>query len=401
MPLRFCMVTTFYPPYSFGGDGIYIYRLAEALTERGHRVDVIHSVDAYRLYHPAEPEISFAHHPGVTRYPLTSSRPWVSALAVHQLGRPAWYAQQLRDILDEQQYDVIHYHNISLIGGPGVLRVGRAVKLYTAHDYWLVCPTHALFTFNQRACIQRHCLACTLRYGTPPQSWRYTSWLKRCADEIDCFLMPSQFALEQHRAEGLTWPMAHLPCFVPSAAQESKHSPLPVPDRPFFLYAGRLEKLKGVQDLLRLFEDYKEADLLIAGTGSYAAVLQEQAQFLPHVHFLGQVHPASLGQLYRQAIAVLIPSLCYETFGLTAAEALAYGTPVIARRIGALHEIIDQSGGGYAFDSLAECLQAMERLRTQPDLRTVLGQRGLTAAKRYWSVKTHLDQYFDMITSLK
>ncbi len=58
-PLRFCMVTTFYPPYHFGGDGVFVYRLTQALAERGHSVDVIHSVDAYRLQHPAEPEVAF------------------------------------------------------------------------------------------------------------------------------------------------------------------------------------------------------------------------------------------------------------------------------------------------------------------------------------------------------
>ena len=33
-PLRFCLVTTFYPPFHFGGDGVFVYRLAQALAER-------------------------------------------------------------------------------------------------------------------------------------------------------------------------------------------------------------------------------------------------------------------------------------------------------------------------------------------------------------------------------
>ena len=40
-PLRFCMVATFYPPYHFGGDAIYVHRLANALARRGHTVIVI------------------------------------------------------------------------------------------------------------------------------------------------------------------------------------------------------------------------------------------------------------------------------------------------------------------------------------------------------------------------
>jgi putative ABC transport system permease protein len=45
--MKFCMVTTFYPPYRFGGDATYIYRLTNELARRGHEVDVVHDRDAY------------------------------------------------------------------------------------------------------------------------------------------------------------------------------------------------------------------------------------------------------------------------------------------------------------------------------------------------------------------
>jgi glycosyltransferase involved in cell wall biosynthesis len=399
------MVTTFYPPYYFGGDSMFVYRLAETLAARGHRVDVVHSVDAYRLQHPAEPEVTFSHHPNVTRHPLKSAWALAAALAAHQLGWPAAYGRRLREILNGQTYDVIHYHNVSLMGGPGVLRLGRAVKLYTTHEYWLICPTHILFKFNRKACTRKQCLACTLHSGRPPQGWRYTGLLQRCARHVDCFLMPSRFALERHRAEGLDRPMVHLPSFVPTPAPERRGEgvsgiPLPIGERPFFLFAGRLEKLKGVQDLLQLFEGYDCADLVVAGTGSYASVLQEQARHLRHAHFLGQVHPSALGELYHRAIAQLMPSLCYEVFPLTVAESLAQGTPVIARHLGAFPEIIEQSGGGFTFRSLEECRQAMERLRLQPELRAEMGRRGLAGARQYWSPEAHLKQYLGLVTEL-
>lgn len=397
--LRFCLVTTFYPPYHFGGDGVFVYRLAEALAERGHRVDVVHSEDAYRLQHPAEPEVAFRHHANVTRHPLRSARPVATTLAAHQLGRPAWYGRALRRVLEGQRFDVIHYHNVSLMGGPGVLRLGRAVKLYTAHEYWLVCPTHVLFKFDREACDRKQCLACTLHARRPPQLWRYTGHLQRCARQVDCFLMPSRYALARHQAELPDRPMVHLPHFVPAAARPVEEA-VPAPDRPFFLYVGRLEKLKGLQDLLSLFQEYRQADLVIVGTGAYEATLRAQAGGLPHVRFLGHVHPSALGHLYRRAIAVLVPSLCYEVFGLIAAEALAHGTPVIARRIGALAETVEDSGGGFTFGSPDECRRAMERLRTEPGLRDELGRRGQQFAVQTWSEEAHLTQYFDVIQSL-
>jgi len=396
------MVTTFYPPHHFGGDAMYVYRLTEALAERGHAVDVVHSVDAYRLQHPAEPEVAFAHHPNVTRHPLESRRPKLAALASHQLGGPALYRGRLRDVLERRRYDVIHYHNVSLLGAPGVLEMGQAaVKLYTANEYWLICPTHVLFAFDREACTERRCLACTLRYKRPPQAWRYTGALRRALQHVDRILVPSRFALEQHRSQGIDRPLVHLPYFVPAPPAVDAPARLSLPNRPFFLYVGRLEKLKGVQDVVRLFADYREADLLVVGAGSYEAVLRDQARGLTHVRFLATVHPAALAAIYRQAVAVLVPSLCYETFGLTAAEAMSHGTPAIVRRIGALAENIEQSGGGLSFTTQGECREAMERLRTQPALRDELGRRGAEAVRTRWSVEAHLAQYLGIVAEVR
>ena len=400
VPLRFCMVTTFYPPYHFGGDGVYVYRLAEALAERGHKVDVLHSVDAYRLQHPSEPEVLFTHHPNVTLHPLASKRPGLSALLAHQIGQPVLYKKQMREVLESSPWDVIHYHNVSLMGAPGVLRLGSGLKLYTAHEYWLVCPTHVLFAFNREACTERRCLACTFHYKRPPQGWRYTRLLEQCLKHVDCLLLPSRFSLDQHRGAGIPSPMVQLPHFVPRPSTGGPE-PTEISGRPFFLYVGRLEKLKGVQDLLRLFETYHEADLVVVGGGSYAPILREQARHLPHVRFLGTVHPSSLPLLYRGAIAALVPSVCYETFGLTAAEAMSQGTPAIVRRIGALSEVIEQSEAGFTFDSVEECRDAMERLRTEPGLRAELGRRGRLAGERLWSVDVHLERYLGLIETLR
>jgi glycosyltransferase involved in cell wall biosynthesis len=394
------MVTTFYPPYHFGGDGVFVQQLAAALAGAGHAVDVIHSIDAYRLNQPAEPEVAFAEVPGVVRHPLRTARPFWSSLAAHQLGRPAAYGRELRRLLEAGRYDVIHFHNVSLLGGPGILELGRAVKLYTAHEYWLVCPTHVLFAFNREACTERRCLACTLSYRRPPQLWRMTDSLARGLRHVDALLMPSTFALGRHRDQGIDRPMHLLPHFVPAPAVDGG-GPRPSggSSRPYFLYVGRLETLKGVADLLDIFSTYDAADLLLAGDGTQGEELRRRAAGLPHVRFLGPLHPAELGPLYRGALAVLVPSRCYETFGLTAVEAVTHGTPVIVRRIGALTEIVEQSGAGYTFSTAGECRQAMERLRTDPALREDLGARGRRAAEDRWSQAAHLDRYLEIVES--
>jgi glycosyltransferase involved in cell wall biosynthesis len=394
------MVTTFYPPYHFGGDAVFVHRLVQALAGRGHSVDVVHSVGAYRLQHEAEPELPFSDHPNVTRHELGSRGDRWRLLAAHQLGRPAFLAGELRSVLEARDYDVIHFHNVSLMGGPGVLRLGSGVKLYTAHEYWLVCPTHVLFAFGREACTEKKCLACTLHSRRPPQPWRYTGLLGDCLDEVDRLLVPSAFALEEHRKAGIEAAMQVLPHFVPSSEDGPQPSSEELPERAFFLYAGRLERLKGIEELLDIFSRYREAELVIAGSGSLESALRERARDLPHVRFLGAVHPSALGGYYRAAVAVIVPSLCYETFGLSAAEALMHGTPVIVRRIGALTEIVEQSGGGSTFSSAEECREAMESLRTDPDERRRLAESGQRAARALWSEAAHLEAYLGLIGEL-
>jgi glycosyltransferase involved in cell wall biosynthesis len=393
--LRFCLVTTFYPPYHFGGDAVFVHRLAGALAARGHAVDVVHSIDAYRLSRHA-PREGFAETPGVRRLALESPSPLLSTLAAHQIGGPAFYRRQLRDTLSPGRYDVVHFHNVSLIGGPGVLRLGDAVKLYTAHEYWLVCPTHVLFTFDREPCREKKCIRCTLHSRRPPQLWRATNLLGRSVAQLDRLLMPSRFAMRRHVDDGVTASMELLPSFVPMPLEE----PAAPARGSSFLFVGRLEKLKGLQDMFPLLRDMPRARLRIVGTGDYESELRRLASGLGNVEFLGQVHPARVAELYREALAVVVPSLCYEVFPLAVVEALAHGVPVIARRIGALTEVVEESGGGLLFETPAECRAAMEQLLASPELRAELSARGRRAALQRWTEDVHLTRYLGLISGL-
>jgi len=395
--LRFCMVTTFFPPHSFGGDALFVYRLSEALAERGHRVDVVYSEDAYHTVTNVEPSLGFTTHPRVTCHAFKGRWPRLASLVCHQTGTPGLYKRRLNRLFESERFDVIHYHNISLIGGPSVLKAGSAVKLYTPHEYWLVCPTHVLFKFDEEACTERACLRCTLRARRPPQLWRSTGRLEECLAHVDRFLMPSRFALERHRADGIDGDMTILNNFVATPTATAVES---IADRPYFLYVGRLEKLKGVQDLIRLFRSDREAELLIVGDGTYRRELERAADGLAHVRFLGALHPRALGAYYRQAIAVLVPSLCYEMFPLVPAEALSHGTPVIARRLGALAEVVEASGGGLLFDSVEDCRAACHRLLRDSTLRSELGERGRSYAHQHWTVDAHLERYLSIVNEL-
>ena len=399
-PLKFCHLSTFYPPYSFGGDAIFLHRLANTLAQRGHEVDIIHCTDSYHVLHPGPPLSQAANNSKVTVHALKS--PWgsLSPLIAQQTGRTWPKTKRIREILMSKKFDVIHYHNISLLG-PEVLRLRpdyrEFVKVYTAHKHWLVCPMHVLWKNNQRLCEKPECLRCTLKFRRPPQWWRYTKLLKNCVDSIDMFFSPSRFTQEIHHQRGFLPKMEHLSHYVPR--NEIAQGPLEASphSRPYFLFVGRLEKIKGLQNVIPLFRNYPHADLLIAGAGDYEGELRRQAGGLQNIVFLGPLQQPQLQRIYRHALAVIVPSICYEVFGIIILEAYRERIPVIVNRLGALQEVVDESDAGFSYQTPEQLLIAMERLRTDRELRRTMGDQGFKKYLERWSEEAHLKNYLRLL----
>lgn len=404
-PLRFCMITSFYPPYAFGGDAVFIQRLSNMLARRGHEVDVIHCVDSYRALARGPLPVGYSNEPGVTCHGLVTGVGALSSLATQQTGFPLFKARKIRQILVAKRFDVIHFHNISLVGGPMILRYGSGIKLYTMHEHWLICPTHVLFKFKREACLKPSCFQCQLIYRRPPQLWRYTGMLRRALRHVDAFISPSEFTRRRHHAAGLDIPIVS----IPNCADRDAEEPAPpgaldtvsLPSRPFFLFVGRLERLKGLQTVLPLFQDGGEADLVVAGDGDYAGELRRLAAGCERIHFLGRLTPAQLRGVYARAIAVVVPSITFETFAQVIIEAFAARTPVIVRDLGPMPEIVAESGGGLVFRDEAGLRDAMDQLRSDPVLRAELGKAGYAAYRSRWTEEAHLERYMRLIGDIE
>ena len=395
-PLRFCMITTFYPPYNFGGDGIFVQRLSNELARRGHKVDVIHCRDAYRLMAGKEPAAGYDDHPNVTVHGLKSGFGFLAPLAAQQSGRPLFQAGAVRRILD-QGFDVIHFHNASLFG-PKVLTYGKAVKLYTMHEYWLVCPMHTLYKFNRAPCAKPDCFACTLAYKRPPQWWRYSGLLQNAVEHVDAFIAPSRFIKAKHEEMGLNGRIVHLPYFIPDAREQEPEKYTAT--KPYFLFVGRLETIKGAQSLIPVFRDYPKARLLIAGSGGYEEELRRLAAGSDNIVFLGRCSEEKLQPLYRRAVALIVPSLWFENLPLVIMEAFRQKTPVVARNLGAMRDIIEESGGGVLFDDEAGLIDGLDRLFDYPARRNALGRLGYEAYVNKWTAEAHMQSYLQLIREI-
>jgi glycosyltransferase involved in cell wall biosynthesis len=399
-PLKFLHLTTFYPPYSFGGDAMFIYRLAHALGDAGHEVDIIHCIDSYYLQHPAEPPITFPDHPSVTTHGLRSGFGFLSPLLTQQTGRPYLKRKHINQLFNSKQFDVVHFHNISLLG-PEILafepRSGCVVKIYTTHEHWLICPMHVLWKFNSHPCEKPECLRCVILAKRPPQLWRYTGQLERASRYIDQFVSPSQFSAHMHSERGFSQPLVHLPDFIDRVDRDWKRAGPRPQEQAYFLFVGRLERIKGLHTLIRLWERVPDVDLLVAGTGTYEPELRKLAALNHRIRFLGPVSQNDLGALYFHALACIVPSITFETFGMVIIESFARKTPVIVRDLGALPELVNDSNGGFVYRTDEDLLVAIDRIAMAPSLRSELGENGYRCFIKRWSREAHMDLYFDLL----
>ena len=395
------MITTFYPPFHFGGDAVYVYQLSNELARRGHEVHVIHCRDAYEIS-GREKHSPLPFHPNVTTHTLHGPGTLLSPLVTQQTGRLGFKKKAVEQILKKNDFDVIHYHNCSLVGGIEIFSMGNAIKLLTLHDYWLVCPTHVMFKDRKSACKEPQCLRCQLSYRRPPQLWRSDASIRRAVQQLDRVLVASRFATELHRERGVELPSEFFPLFCQAmdsgvAAREAGASE----EKPYYLFVGRLEKLKGLQDVLPLFRSRPDLELRIAGSGSFESTLKDLAGGCYNIHFLGHQQGAELQVLYSGAIATIQPSLAYEISPIVIGESWSCKTPLIARNIGALGEIVQRGQGGLCFNTPEELTRQLDRLSRDREERDRLGKNGHAAYEKDWLPENNIPRYLEIVESIR
>jgi glycosyltransferase involved in cell wall biosynthesis len=155
-----------------------------------------------------------------------------------------------------------------------------------------------------------------------------------------------------------------------------------------------------VQAIIPAFRSLPHLNLLVAGTGDHEAELRALAAGASNIRFLGRVDHAELRALYRDAIATIVPSLCYETFGLVVVESFSTATPVIVHAQSSLQELITAHGGGIQYRTETELIAGITRLSSEPALRARLGREGRTAYDAEFGESAFLTHYEELVRAL-
>jgi glycosyltransferase involved in cell wall biosynthesis len=140
----------------------------------------------------------------------------------------------------------------------------------------------------------------------------------------------------------------------------------PVHDN-YAVFIGRISAEKGLD---RAIEISRRAGMRLkvaakvdkADKAYYDTMIHPLLKVSPHVEFIGEVGDAQKNDLLGNAAALLFPIDWPEPFGLVMIEAMACGTPCIAFNRGSVPEVIRHGISGFIVDSIAEAVEALQRI---------------------------------------
>jgi glycosyltransferase involved in cell wall biosynthesis len=344
--------------------------------------------------------------------------------------RTVWSREDYREIkvlLRRERPDVAHFHNTFPLISPAAYYACREAGVpvvQTLHNYRLLCPAA---TFRQNGRICEKCVSGGLFNGVLHGCYRGSRaataatslmlgthrWLGTWNELVDCFIALTQFSRRKFIEGGLpAEKIAVKPNFVsPDPLQDCSGGvptaglrtdvggPRPLLGKEYALYVGRLAFGKGARTLLRAWQK-TTVPLLIAGEGPLRQELENFAanQGLSGVSILGRLAPDRLIPLMRGARFLLVPSEWYEAFPLTISEAFACGVPVIASRLGAMQEIVEDGRTGLQFtpgdaDDLAA---KVEWSWTHPEQMQAMG----CAARSEYEAKYTAERNYQMLMEI-
>jgi len=232
--------------------------------------------------------------------------------------------------LDFRDFDIV-------ISSSGAWSKGIVTRLRTVHIAYLHSPTRYLWDANERYLVRTGSGVCGRFVGRIVLSY-LRIWDREAAERPDVVVANSEYTAERIRKYYRREPTVLRPPVTIPDPGESR------PREDFFLVVARLTESKEVGAVIEAFGKL-DLPLRVVGDGPERKKLGSRAG--KTVTFEGLVDDAALASLYSRALAVVVPS--EEDFGLAAAEALAFGTPVIAFAEGGAREVVPKGEAGELF----------------------------------------------------
>jgi glycosyltransferase involved in cell wall biosynthesis len=299
--------------------------------------------------------------------------------------------------------DLVHVHNFFPQLSPSVYYACREAQVpvvQTLHNFRLICSNGLLFREGQPC---ESCVGKTLPWpGIVHACYRnshagsavvasmlgahrlWGTWNRA----VDAYVTLSRFARQKLLAGGIPADRLFVkPNFVMPDPGSSR-SP-----KGYALFVGRLSPEKGVETLLSAWRRLRGGrKLKVVGDGPLRRVVQEAQN--PHIEYVGRQSSDTVLALMGAASFLVFPSECYENFPRVIVEAFAKGLPVLASRIGAAEEVIDDRRTGLLFrsgdpEALAD---GAEWLFSHPDALEPMSYAARTEFEGKYTAERNYDQ---------
>jgi D-inositol-3-phosphate glycosyltransferase len=370
-----------------GGMNVYVRELCRGLSRMGVMTDVF-----TRRQDPDVPTVvELDEHSRVIHVDAGAPRHRDKYAVVDDLPELACNIQRYRNHVGAR-YDLIHSH---------YWLSGRLATLFKEHWHTpVVAMFHTLGALKNRVAQDAAELEQQIRVDLERRTMAMADRIV-AATEIDRSHMLEAYAASARKIVVVPGGV-NLEMFAPGDRQAARRS-LGLGPEPTLLFVGRIQRLKGIDILIRAAADLREEIgplrvLIVGGTGDEGGrQVSEEAREMARlraevdefhlgsvVQFLGGVEQPRLAEYYRAADVTVMPST-YESFGLVAVESMACGTPVVASRVGGLATIVRDGENGALIPWRDPRLFA-DRIRpilTDPLLATSLRRGALETAAQY------------------
>jgi len=254
-----------------------------------------------------------------------------------------------------------------------MLRATRAADGDVVHAHWLLTAVVARFA-GKPFVVTLHGSGTAGRFSDVELARRYPRFVRALLRRARAVICVSETVASAMRAAGVANVVV-----IPNGVAVPGAPGAPA-EPPEVLYLGRLSPEKNIDTLVEAVGDL---NLVVAGDGPLRSLVP---------HALGAVSHEEAGRLLERA-AVLVAPCEREGFGLAAAEAMAYGRPVVAAAGGGLLELVDDQTGILVEPRNAPAMRAaVETLLADPELRTRLGAAGRARARERFGWETVIDK---------
>ena len=340
--MKILLVNSYYAPNLHGGAERCVQLLAEGLLARGHipTVLTLSEDSTSRTREVASVKVHYISsnnklsHIRMHNHTAVSKALWQLVTPIHP-----GMLKAVRHVLKQEKPDLIHtnilagfstkiWHLASECGIPA---------LHTLHDYHLICPRGTMFK-GTAGCLSQ-CAECAF----------VTRWRKQLSQELGGVAAVSGDILDRHLQHGYftrtqTQDVVRNSVNLPSNLAKSQKASADVLK---FGFLGRVEKFKGIEMLLAVFERLPpdKVSLNIAGRGrdNYLSWLKSRWS-KSNINYLGFTAPADF---FPSIDVLVVPSLCNDPAPRVVLEAFAYGIPVLAFDSGGTPEMIEDGVSGW------------------------------------------------------